>query len=582
MKKRILALLVAVSLMVTNLPLSPIVSAQGSEGTTAVVGTILSVPTSGDNAASGTMEGTELHNTDGQSLAIRHEDGGSFLVIDEAVATKGNTATSVTAKFFADTMNAAGLPASVALTENAAIAIRVKFNDNSTAITYNPAAFKVNLAKTGAVSALANTTVDHTNTAKWLDLGDASLTKMYPTDYATDSAVGYQFMGNMDGYMIIPLKLFGDGFAAADIMASFEALEIVPVSTYANDATAATDGTKYSTYKNRELLIGDIVLVNDVNAFVTEKTEGMTKYASGLNDTAYSGQTIRGYRNHYSTDGAVVGSTNKLDVTQKDISNPTTNATGGYIHMAVLSGGERAIAVKANEGVNISVRNNITYSYTTIDTYEGRNTNNTITGTASGIPSTVIENNNAGKLSGFAVRIYVANNEGKTLYVHPFYSKAFGNKGYYTLKPGDYTFISAETGRAATLTYTAAVNTTDPTGIAITGNLNGWIIIPNYTNTYWNCGSSAYEGDSIGAGIVGYGAYINGLTDYNQTVYFGDTLVVKNSEQFLNVRECCIGTPHVFDNVCDKTCNECRYVRDANHTREFNCSTECLVCGAPI
>jgi len=563
MKKRITALLVAVCMMATNLSFIPVAWAE--EAATGIAGAIVTVPSSGETAASGTLEGEELHNTSGQSLALRHEEDGSFLVIDEAVATMGNTVNSVIAKFFAGDRNSVGL--SYDITDSSAIAIRVKFNDNSTAITYNPAAFKVVLAKDGAVSDLANATIDHTNTAKWLDLGDASLTKMYPTDYASDNAVAYQFMGNMDGYMILPIKLFGEGFAAADLKESFESIQIIPVSTYANDADAAADGSKYSTYKNRELLIGDIVFVDDVDAFTAYKTEGMTKYASGLNDGAYTGQAIRGYRNHYYAN-YTTDSTSNLSNNQSNISNPTQTTTGGYMHMAVIPGGDVAVRVAPN---NVA---RTVFGYTFIDSYDGRNTDNILNANSVlGAETSIIPSNGVSMTTGVVMRVYVTGNEGKTINIKPFYSKEFAKQGFYTFKSGvSFKFIEANTGKYRELLSTA-------NGLPIEGNVDGWIYIPGFSGTYWAGGNAIFEGNGLLNGLLGFGAYVNDISSKDQIVYFGDVDFIKNEQAFYDVHIGCKNDAHVFDNACDAYCNDCFYTREVSHDYPYNCSTECTVCG---
>lgn len=563
MKKKIFALLVAICLMVANLPVIPLVSAE--EGATGIAGEVLSVPTTGDTAASGQLDGAALHNTEGQDLALRHEEGESFLVIDKAVATKGGTQTSVAAKFFANGMNAAGLPFEI--TDSSAIAIRVKFNDNSSEITYNPAAFKVVLAKDGAVSELANTTIDHNNTAMWLDMGDASYTKMYPTDYASNSAVAYQFMGNMDGYMILPLKLFGEGFSAADLKAGFESIQIVPVSTYADDAAAATDGSKYSTYKDRELLVGDIVFVDNAADFVAHKTEGMTKYASGLNDGAYTGQAIRGYRNHYYAN-YTTDSTSNLSNSQSDIANPTTKASGGYMHMAVIPGGDVAVRVAPN---NVA---RTVFGYTFIDSYDGRNTDNILNANSVlGAERSIIPSNGASMTTGVVMRVYVTGNEGKTINIKPFYSKAFATQGFYTFKSGvNFKFIEAKTGKYRELLSTA-------NGLPIEGNVDGWIYIPGFNGTYWAGGNAIFEGNGLLNGLLGFGAYVNDVSSKEQVVYFGDVDFIKDEQAFYDVHIGCKNDAHVFSNPCDTRCNDCFYTREANHNYPYNCSTECTICG---
>ena len=566
MKKKIFALLVAICLMVANLPVIPLVSAE--EGTaTGIAGGVLSVPTTGDTAESGELAGEALHNTGGQSLALRHEQGESFLVIDKAVATNGNTQTSVTAKFFAEGMNAVGLPFDI--TDTSAIAIRVKFNDNSKEITYNPAAFKVVLAKDGGVSELANTTIDHTNTAMWLDLADASYTKMYPTDYASDSAVAYQFMGNMDGYMILPLKLFGEGFSAAELKESFDSIQIIPVSTYADDKDAATDGSKYSTYKDRELLIGDIVFVNNVADFTAHKTEGKTKYLLA-DGKSYTGVAIRGYRNHFFTEGL-----SRFDATESDVNNPTKYTKAQYMHIAVLPDGSRAIKTTAKPGSSISTNYNIATVYTFIDSYDGRNSNNLCSGTVAGAEHSIIASNAEGRTTGFAMRLCITNNEGKTVKIHPFYSRTYANKGYYTLNAGTYNFVGTD-GKLRKYT------STDTTGIPITGNVDGWLIIPDFGSKSWNTISNAFEGDGLLNNLLGFGIFVNGLSDYEQTVYFGNVDFVKGADQegYLQAHVGCKNDNHAFDNACDTQCNDCYFTREAGHNYPYNCSAECTICGA--
>ena len=56
----------------------------------------------------------------------------------------------------------------------------------------------------------------------------------------------------------------------------------------------------------------------------------------------------------------------------------------------------------------------------------------------------------------------------------------------------------------------------------------------NIPNTLEEIGSNAFEGDGLLAGLLGFGVYINGLSDYEQTVYLGDVDFIKNEEKKLN------------------------------------------------
>jgi len=117
--------------------------------------------------------------TTGPSLPLRHENCESFYVID---SSKSKLSSNVSTQFY--TLGRPGVDSEIDLSKVTAIALRIKINDNSPEYQHSVSSFRVHLDATDNDSATLNEPGsqkrDDTNTALWLDLNDASVTKMYP------------------------------------------------------------------------------------------------------------------------------------------------------------------------------------------------------------------------------------------------------------------------------------------------------------------------------------------------------------------------------------------------------------------
>jgi len=510
MKKKILALFLSVAMMVTILPFSALVSAEGTDenASDGIAGYITQVPTTGTSAGAGGRANGALHWTtggDGQALELRHENGEHFFVVDEEITKK---ASGVNTQFFVKGMSTVGIPEDINISDTSAIAVRLKINDNSAVYNTQTSSFRVFLYAGKTYNIVKR---DFTNTATWLDLNDGSHTKMYPSSGYSASTYDYETVGSMDGYMIMPLKLFG--VDAATLKSSMDWLKF----TYNEMAANSSEGRKASTWANKELLIGDIMFVNNVNDFVKSKikTAGIGKYESEYDDGAYIASRVAGYKSSYG--GSVTSYIPaKFGYSKVD---PTTEQANGFIHIYTISGGDRALKyspigsnkVGEIEPYNIDTYDNITQTTAPVyNTYE------------KGVPSDITYSD----IKGFAMRVAITGNEGTSVTFRPRISDS-STKNLYSDKKLEIPFIDLN-GNITTYIMEAS-SVTGQTGITVTGNIDGYFIIPSIGSDYWsNSGitetffESSWKGPNISL-----------LGDWSgKAYYYGDIFWLTDVEKF--------------------------------------------------
>lgn len=445
--------------------------------------------------------------TTGAGLNMRHENNESFYVID---SSRTQLSTNVSTQFY--TITKPGVPEQIDLSKVSALALRIKINDNNDKFEHSSSSFRVHLDAADNDSLTLNEPGiqkrDDTNCALWLDLNDGSLTKMYPSNgYTTYES--YETTGNMNGYMIIPFELFGVDANSTQIRDYLRGIKI-----YCNE-TAQTSISKASTWENKEFLLGDCYFVENIESFASSCTSNTTKYASRYNDGAYYAQKIPGYKSSY---GAGYSGTMYIRPEfAKNKFNPLTSASGGgYLHITKISGGDRALEISANSGYSTS----LSLDFRNYDTYDGHNVDGTYANATGGIPSSI---KNLG-IKGLAIRAAITGNENKTSYFTPILAA-----GYYSLtKVGQKVpFIDYETGEITE--YTIASYSGGGTGIEVTGNVDGYFVIPDLTATYWNGG--AYSGSQ--SGFNGVGIRLYGDWSQGQKFYFGDSFWLADISKFI-------------------------------------------------
>jgi len=444
--------------------------------------------------------------TTGPSLNLRHENNESFYVID---SSKTKLSTDVSTQFY--TLNRPGVPDDIDLSKVTALALRIKINDNSPEFEHNVSSFRVHLDATDNDATTLNEpgaqARNNTNTALWLDLDDASVTKMYPTNGYTN-AVSYETTGSMNGYMIIPFELFGLSANSSQIKNYLRSVKI-----FFNE-TAATADSKASTWEDKEFLLGDCFFVENIDSFATSCTAGTTKYASQYDDGAYYAQKIPGYKSSY---GAGYSGTMYIrpEFAKNKVAPETSASGGGYLHITKIAGGDRALEVSANSGYSTS----LSLDFRNYDTYDGNNVDGTYANATGGIPTAI---KNLG-IKGLAIRAAITGNENKTSYFTPILAA-----GYYSLtKAGQKVpFIDYATGEITE--YTIATYSGGGTGIEVTGNVDGYFVIPDLTATYWNGG--AYSGSQ--AGFSGVGIRLYGDWSQGQKFFFGDSFWLTDIDKF--------------------------------------------------
>ena len=366
MKKRFLALVLSVAMVLSFLPFSAFASPETSPYASGLNDTayyLMKIPEGEQLGKSNVSNNFTVGN---QFVGpIREEDGERFVVYNEETSyhssrnedafTYNGWTPGINAPLFTYEEAVNGLPASIPMpttgegeeqVEDAStlwIALRIKINDNGAAFEKTTSALRLYFANGGS-NAMVN---GSDKPAKWLDLNDGSMTWFYVNSGDNKgSSNDLQFTGDMNGYLMIPFS--STSMTAADLRASFSgfAFRFVTGTT----STAAT-GCKESSWEDKEFLVGDAFLVSDPEAFQTARTKGIKKYApNGGEDTAYHAVRIGGYRTRYSGIG-IDSKTYNTAYFDKDYADPDLaggKTSGAVVHITTLPNGDRAVEIKVN------------------------------------------------------------------------------------------------------------------------------------------------------------------------------------------------------------------------------------------
>jgi len=213
-------------------------------------------------------------------------------------------------------------------------------------------------------------------------------------------------------------------------------------------------------------------------------------------------------------------------------------AAGNYLHYVSLPNGDRAIDVSTP----VAAQTQVLFYAGSQNTYDGARTtyytNHTSGYTTPGVPTELYNYNPVGESqfnqnSGIAIRVATAGNEGTTfnLKLAPAKNSSGDAYGSYLAKPnGVIKFVDAKTGAVSEYTLTG-------NGIPITGNIDGWFVVPDFSATYWTAaGSNAWDG-YFGKfrSHFGWRIDVNGLssTTATQKCYVGDIQFVNDDEAYV-------------------------------------------------
>ncbi len=532
MKKRILALVLSVAMVLSFVPFSVFASTnQYASGLEDTASYLLKVPTESD------------------SYTIVEEDGEKFIKLED-LTSKEHYNTSVKATL-ADGTNMVGIPEEIALESDVTtmwIAMRVKINDNSPA--YSPLNSSVRLYASSSTSSNANQINGRYNYAfRWLDLKDGSMTWAYPWSgsYINSTASAeFEFTGDMDGYLMIPIA------KNSSITADFLRNEFSGFGFRFYNTASATAGKKIkeSSWENKEFLVGDCFILSDPAAFQTARTTGINKYApNGLSDTAYYSLAIRGYRTSFYNAFA--------DFVGKDWYSTTTAAVDSSnhrnkAHVTTLSNGDLAYEFTVNEGADYSAQ---AVDIPAADTYENYKGNYTDIGDIRcqdgyGVPEEIDLTNLRTLAFRVATKDGTVENEAFTFsYNVGVYG---GTKDATKYKLGanvEVDYVDIKTEQVTTLT-------TDENGnISYTGNLDGYLLIAiddfsteltaDAIKTGWNAhNNTTYSANEL----LMVDGFANGKAFYYGNVYF-----VEDKATFADYHLSCEALGHDFSGEGQET-----------------------------
>lgn len=537
MKKKLFSIVLSVAMLLGVMPISAFADGEtGDQTAQQNYPYLLSVP------------------EDSSSYNIRTENGENFIVYDNNTFTNASGAgvssnKVVYGKNLTYGESATGIPADTDLTDLATsyIAIRLKINDNSAAYALKNSLLAIWLttAESGA-SEFRITLNSSTNTFRWLDLNDGSMMPFRPQG----SNGNVDFVGNLDGYLLIPTAI------NSKITESYLKNYYTGMHFYFYEY-AQSSSTKASSFKDKEVLIGDSFIVDDIAAFQASKTAGKVKYApNGAEDTAYYGLRVAGY---LSVSNGVFGKS----ITKKS-ADPTAQSAGsgspvrGYTHITTLPNGDRAYALTLNTDLTYSATENgetVTKNYTSgggsismVNTYETswggyRNVDD-------GIPKDDID---LSKMNALAFRIATRDGsvENEQVDFTPEIRRQGSAGSRYGLvtgriSQGEVAFVDANTGAQSTLEVGANGN------ITVYGNIDGYILVPfeRFGNFFsdtsdtsilydtWGGNANSANSESVVGATKseGYGLYLNSGFTNGKTLYAGDIFFVENLNTFAQYR----------------------------------------------
>ena len=505
MKKRILALVLSVAMVLGAVSFTAFADTPAADPYAAGEGAyyLFDVPDA-DIAA-------ENHTTTGVTgaLPVINENGENFVNLNNLypVDAEGK-ASSADVKINAAnlTYGAAGVPASVVIGDNNAettedlkttyIALRIKINDNSPAYGRLASALRLYLGKSdNTFTDLQMTTTEKgRHASRWLDLNDGSLTYFWgQSGYSRLSILDrYEFTGDMDGYMFIPFTYSASSESTYNMITDADLRDVFSSISIHFVNAAKDENHKGSSWQDKQVLLGDAFIVNDIEKFAAARSEkrGVAgqMYRPNVEDTAAYAMRVGGYRSTAFLRGARSVS--------KALNDPDVYGYSGnydtFYHVTTLPNGDRAyeFVVNYDEAIKwdkdtkepIEWTKNGDVYLPICDTYDGNNldakgflmSKAAIGGDKQGVPSVI----DLSKAEYIAYRIATKDgtvaNEPVAFNINMILSKSVGSTSIVTCKlgAGDITYLDLSTGKTEKITVGSDGL------ISLTKNVDGYLIIP--------------------------------------------------------------------------------------------------------
>lgn len=531
MKKRAVSLILSIAMIIGMVPLYAYAAPFSNKSNVEV---IFEAPKEGTALPEGSFEATE-----GLVTSVREENGERFIVIDgnsiEAIEASGTTVKPYI-KLDASMMqgndytgiNGFKLERGEKL-ENKWIVYHVKFNDKG-AYDMFPASWNMYLTTTkdqnlarygyGAIGS---------KPMRWLDAEDGALRDAYPNSGRiwSNNVTGWEFFGDTEGYLCFPISMAKN---LQDISYFADRYTGIKLELYAGTAPLDNGNHKPNSWSNRELLIGDVMIVDDLEKLQEELIEknNITKFAPNkAEDTAYVAYKLPNYESSY---------VNWCGSAGKKGDDPTASVssdTRGHLHRTSLPNGDPAYIINLAKGQKSG--KGMAAQYGNTGTYETRNTGVELRTPVPGIPEDI----DLPGIDYLAIRFALKAAKGATKEANfTFEFSTSAENSNHRINAGNYTFIGSN-GKTSTITVK------DDNSITLNGDVDGWILVPvdaigemfidkDSTNDENGRPNSVLYETWGGNKVSGVRFRMNsGFDDGSRTAYIGDIYFVEDDDDFI-------------------------------------------------
>ena len=520
--------------------------------------------------------------SDGRKINLDNINDEDFIVVekpyeaDKSGKPKNNStlsltidAANLTYKAINSRYAGEGIPAGISIEsniENVYIGFRIKIEDNSEAFSSTTSTMRISLkSKSNKVTQL---TTNYSQHFYWLDLIDGSMTPCHsqsgymPANKYRNSnnrTSGMEFVGDMDGYLLIPLKTSSTTIMKSDDLRNN--FKDIVFEFRTGDTDVDGNPAKMSSWEDKAVLLGDGFIVNSIDDFASERSDKRNfegeMYSPLVTDTAFYAMRVGGYR---SFDQVRVGDAfGKMPLDAND-NNPIIQSSRQFVHITTLPNGDRARELILNSKNNSDVVDSKGNPYTSgeamlsmYDTYDNSKTDESgviykYSVRKKGVPSEVDlssvkylafrvatrDGSKKNEAVKFSIRLAPCENDYQL-------STEFKTTAYY-LTEGDVTYLDANTLKSRTVSVSGGDK---DKLITVNGNLDGYLIIPiDRFNTKSDGGGKALDEKVIRGQWGAYYNYGNQGIYYclesgfenGKAFYAGDIFFVSDKEQFIDVR----------------------------------------------
>ncbi len=617
MKKRIIALVVAVVMALSTVPFAAFAEPATNPYDAGVTGAyyLLDVPAANLDANHTTEvwdatlnEGEGGYATyNGGTLTYRTENGENFFVYSGMTGVANMPRSSELQIPQITYGQASGIPASITFNQDLTtsyLAIRVKINDNAPAYDFKTTAFRIE-ARNEADDVISPITNSKWYNYKFLNLEDGSLMPFRANSgILNGNANRFEFSGDVDGYILVPFTntYIKNSNKGSDAEADTETVNLIDPAVWSaslnslrfyfdenEHASSGNTSNKGATWDNKELLLGDIMFVNDINAFATAKSVKYStadKYSPNVGDTASYALKVEPTAAHTQLHG------NKL--VSRYVSAPLSFAGGpggGYYsvrHIVKLPNEDLAYNLTVAPSYRtdaatkkISISNRFTYENTAVSE------KGMIISSSNGVfdntvPSQITTDGK--NIKAFAIRIAIKDgdvaNEAYKLKLQLGYTDNDTDTWSQAYVGGEKVqFMDAATGVVSEIPVVDNV-------ITFADDVDGWLIVNRIASGEATGTNNVVVADNVNWGDK-KGSTSSFLTYHlvegfanAQTVYAGDVMFVEDTTAFKQYHcphtATTPGTPQTA--TCQQgsftpvTCNNCGHVEKTNVGGTVACS----------